>query len=249
MDNSTYVALSLAQSMRRDLDVTANNIANANTAGFKGEHIVFESYLHKGGAENAETEISFVAETGSFTDDSQGALSQTGNALDVALLGKGWLSYRTEDNQIAYGRDGRFTVDTDGALVTLSGARVLDTGGGEISIPPGAGDIEIARDGTISSSIAGPIARIGVFDLPDLQALNRLGNGMLVRPPGTGTGLQVPAERTEVVQGSIESSNVQPVTEMTRLMEIQRSYERAINLMNGSDELRRDTLQRLGRLG
>ncbi|MFD2853661.1 flagellar basal body rod C-terminal domain-containing protein [Seohaeicola zhoushanensis] len=72
---------------------------------------------------------------------------------------------------------------------------------------------------------------------------------MLVRPPGTGTGLQVPAERTEVVQGSIESSNVQPVTEMTRLMEIQRSYERAINLMNGSDELRRDTLQRLGRLG
>ncbi|MFD2853660.1 flagellar hook-basal body complex protein [Seohaeicola zhoushanensis] len=122
--------------MRRDLDVTANNIANANTAGFKGEHIVFESYLHKGGAENAETEISFVAETGSFTDDSQGALSQTGNALDVALLGKGWLSYRTEDNQIAYGRDGRFTVDTDGALVTLSGARVLDTGA-EKSRSPG----------------------------------------------------------------------------------------------------------------
>ena len=249
MDNSTYVALSLAQSMRRDLDVTSNNIANANTVGFKGEHIVFESYMHRGGAENAGSEISFVAETGSFTDDSQGPLTQTGNALDLALLGKGWFSYRTDQGETAYGRDGRFTLDTEGTLVTLTGAKVLDTGGGEISIPPGAGDLEIARDGTISSSIVGPIARIGVFDLPDLQAYERLGNGMLARPQGAGVSMPPPATRTEVVQGSIEGSNVQPVAEMTRMMEIQRAYERAINLMNDGDGLRRDTLARLGRLG
>ena len=249
MDNSTYVALSLAQSMRRDLDVTSNNIATANTAGFKGEHLVFESYLHKGGQAADDEQISFVADSGSYTDDSQGPMSQTGNSLDIALLGKGWISYRTEDNKLAYGRDGRLALDPNGTLVTLTGAKVLDESGGEISIPPDAGEIEIARDGTISSATSGPIARIGVFDLPDLQVLERMGNGMLTRPEGSPASIAVAATGTEVVQGAIEGSNVQPVTEMTRLMEIQRSYERAINLMNGGDELRRDTLQRLGRLG
>ncbi|MCB1342123.1 MAG: flagellar basal-body rod protein FlgF [Pseudooceanicola sp.] len=247
MDNATYVALSLAQSMRRDLDVTSNNIANANTAGFKGEHMRFESYVHKGGADNGGKDISFVAEAGSWTDDAQGALTQTGNALDVAVLGTGWMAYRVEGNQTAYGRDGRLTVDADGTLITLSGIPVLDTGGSPISIPQGAGDIEIARDGTMSGALTGPIARIGVFDLPDLQAYDRLGDGLLIRRTPGGTP-PAPATRTDVVQGSIENSNVQPVVEMTRLMEVQRAYERAISLMNGSDELRQDTLSRLGRV-
>ena len=249
MDNSTYVALSLAQAMRQELDVTANNIANANTAGFKGEHIVFESYLHDRAGVDADQDISFVTDAGSFTDTRQGPMTQTGNPLDIALLGKGWLSYETAEGQIAYGRDGRFAVDQQGNLITMSGARVLDVGGGAIALPPDAGDLTISRDGTISSINNGVIGQIGVFDLPDIQALVRIGNGLLTRSEGAGPApAQISALETEVVQGSIEGSNVEPVTEMTRLMEIQRAYERAVNLMSGEDELRRDTLRRLGQI-
>ena len=246
MDNSTYVSISLAQTMLRDLDVTANNIANANTAGFKGEHLAFESYMHEAD-DDASGEISFVVDVGSYTDVAQGPLTETGNPLDVALMGDGWFSYRTTDGQTGYGRDGRFTVDVQGNLSLLNGARVLDAGGGEIGIPPDAGELTIARDGTISSAAAGPIAQIGVFALPDLQAMERVGDGMLVRALGAPAVNLVEPGRSEVVQGAIEQSNVQPVTEITRLMEIQRAYERAVNLLNGEDELRRDTLQRLGR--
>ncbi|MEC7259849.1 MAG: flagellar basal-body rod protein FlgF [Pseudomonadota bacterium] len=245
MDNSTYVALSLAQAMRRDMDVTTNNIANANTAGFKGEHIVFENYVHQNTGVAEDETVSFVVDKGSYTDTRQGPVAQTGNPLDVALLGQGWLSYETPEGQVAYGRDGRFSVDAQGNLVTLSGARVLDAGGGGIAIPQGAGEIAITRDGTISSPNVGVIAQLGVFNLPDLQGMERLGNGMIAPPAGAPAATRIEAANTEVVQGSIEGSNVSPVTEMTRMIEIQRAYERAINLMSGEDDLRRDTLRRL----
>ena len=246
MDNSNYVALSLAQAMQRDLDVTANNIANANTAGFKGEHIVFESYLHDSADPQVTEDVSFVLDSGSYLDDRQGPLSETGNPLDVALLGKGWFSYRTPEGDMAYGRDGRFVTSPQGDLMPLSGSMVLDAGGGEIALPPGTGDVVISRDGTISTADGGVIAQIGVFDLPELQSLERIGNGMFVRAEGAAPAVQIAALETEVVQGSIERSNIEPVVEMTRLMEIQRAYERAVNLMTAEDDLRRDTLQKLG---
>ncbi len=245
MDNSTYVALSLAQAMERELDMTANNMANANTAGFKGEHMIFESYLLDGAGVQEGEDISFVLDKGSFLDTTQGPVSQTANPLDLALLGQGWFSYETTDGQLAYGRDGRFTLDTQGNIITLNGSRLLDVGGGSITVPQDAGELTIARDGTISSAANGVLGQIGVFDLPDLQSLELIGGGMFVRPDGSKAPLQVSSVNTEVVQGSIEGSNIEPVMEMTRLMQVQRAYERAINLMNDEDDLRQTTLQRL----
>lgn len=246
MDNTGYVALSLAQAMRRELDVTSNNIANASTAGYKGEHIVFENYLHDDAGLNESEDVSFVLDTGSYLDARQGPVSETGNPLDVAILGQGWLSYQTPEGQTAYGRDGRFAVNAQGTLVTLSGAPVLDTGGGVINIPQDAGEVMISRDGTISTANNGPIGRLGLFALPDLQALDRIGAGMFVRAEGAPPAVALAATDSEIVQGSIEGSNVQPVVEMTRMIEIQRAYERAVNLMSSEDDLRRDTLRRLG---
>jgi flagellar basal-body rod protein FlgF len=246
LDNSSYVALSLAQAMRRELDVTSNNIANANTAGFKGEHIVFENYIHDDAGLTEDENVSFVLDKGSYLDARQGPVSQTGNPLDVAVLGKGWLSYTTPDGQQAYGRDGRFAISAQGTLVTLNGSTVRDTGGGAINIPQDAGEVMISRDGTISSSNNGVLGRLGLFDIPDLQGLNRIGGGMFVRPEGAPAPPALTATDSEIVQGSIEGSNVQPVVEMTRMIEIQRAYERAVNLMSGEDDLRRDTLRRLG---
>ncbi|MDX1820439.1 MAG: flagellar basal-body rod protein FlgF [Paracoccaceae bacterium] len=247
MDNSTYISLSLATALRRELDVTANNMANASTAGFKGERVVFSSYLHRDTAA-ATGDTSFLIDRGSYVDQQQGAITLTGNMLDVALKGEGWFGYETPQGQRAYGRDGHFAVDAQGALITMSGARVLDLGGNPINLPPDAlNDLSISRNGTISSLANGVISQIGVFTLPDVQSYERIGNGMFIAPDLEGVRPALPDTTTEVVQGAIEGSNVQPVVEMTRMMSIQKAYERAVELMNGEDDLRRDMLRRVGR--
>ena len=245
MDNSTYISLSLATALRRQLDVTANNMANTSTAGFKGERVVFSSFLHRD--ESAATgDTSFLIDRGSYVDQQQGAITVTGNTLDVALKGEGWFGYETPQGQRAYGRDGHF--DAQGALMTMSGARVLDIGGNPINLPPDAlNDLSISRNGTISSLANGVISQIGVFTLPDVQSYERIGNGMFIQPDLDGIRPAIPDGTTEVVQGAIEGSNIQPVVEMTRMMSIQKAYERAVELMNGEDDLRRDMLRRVGR--
>jgi len=245
MDNSTYVSLSRTSVLMRELDMAANNIANANTAGFKGERMAFEAYMIRAG----DHETDFVLDAGSFLDEKQGAISYTGNTLDVALQGTGWFSYKTAEGQVAYGRDGQFNIDTQGNLVTLNGDHVLDDGGGLINFPPDTANIAvISADGTISAEGNGTIAKIGVFTIPNLQSFERIGAGRFIPPSENDGKAEVIADTsTQVVQGAIEGSNVQPVLEMTRLISIQRAYEQSIKLMDGEDDLRRKTLQRIGR--
>jgi len=246
MDNGTYVSLSLATAMRNALDVTANNIANASTAGYKGEHVVFEALLQDNTA-LGDDQAAFVSDTGSYIDTRPGALSQTGNPLDVALNGDGWFGYQTGDGRTAYGRDGRFALSPDGNLVTLNGARVLDPGGAPIALPPDVGgEVTISQDGTISTLAGGVIGRVGLFDLPDAQGYERIGAGMFVPPEGAADTARPAGDATRVVQGAIEASNVQPVVEMTRLMAIQQAYERALKLVSSEDDLTRDMLRRIG---
>ncbi|SDG46668.1 flagellar basal-body rod protein FlgF [Sulfitobacter delicatus] len=243
MTETTHISMSLATSLQRQLDITANNIANASTAGYKGEHVVFESLLQDKST-SSDDQAAFVSDTGSYIDTRPGALSQTGNPLDVALHGEGWFSYQTPEGEQAFGRDGSFTIDTQGNLTLLSGAKVLDAGGAPIQLPTeGLGEINISEDGTISGSETGPLGRIGVFDVPEIQSYKRLGAGMLVAPEGAAK--PGPAEGTAVRQGSLELSNVNPVREMTRLIDVQRAYERTNSLMGNADDLRRDSLKRI----
>ncbi|SFT08982.1 flagellar basal-body rod protein FlgF [Sulfitobacter marinus] len=243
MTETSHISMSLASSLQRQLDMTANNIANTNTAGFKGEHVVFESLLQNDpGA--GEDPAAFVSDTGSYIDTRPGALSQTGNPLDVALHGEGWFSYQTPEGQAAFGRDGSFRLDPQGNLTLLSGAKVLDQAGGPITLPTeGIGALSISEDGTISGEGTGPLARIGVFDIPDIQSYKRAGFGMLTAPEGADA--PKPAASTQVMQGTLEMSNVNPVREMTRLIDVQRAYERTNALMGNSDTLRRDALKRI----
>ncbi|MGR3321958.1 MAG: flagellar hook basal-body protein, partial [Pseudooceanicola sp.] len=232
--------------LERQIDVTANNLANVNSHGFKAERILFESYLHEDGGQDVGEGTNFVIDRGSYLDDSQGSLTRTDNPLDVALAGSGWFGYRTEAGQTAYGRDGRLVVDDQGRLTTLNGAQVLDAGGAPINLPPDiAGSVSIGPDGTVSGP-DGAITQIGVFELRDLQSYVRVGNGMLV-PPDGGAGDAVADTTTQVLQGSVEGSNVQAVTEVTRLMQIQKAYQRAVNLLNAEDDLKKNLLGRIGR--
>jgi flagellar basal-body rod protein FlgF len=245
MGNSTLVSLSLTSAVSRELTMTANNIANANTAGFKGERLTFDTYL----VGNGDSGTEYVVSKASFLDEKQGAITFTGNTLDVALQGKGWFSYRTTEGQVVYGRDGRFNVDPQGNLVTLNGDRVLDDGGGDITFPPDTANIAtISRDGTISAEENGTIAKIGVFTLPDIQSFERIGAGRFIPPKETRGKTEATIDpSTQILQGAIEGSNVQPVLEMTRLIDMQRAYERSNKLMDGEDDLRRKTLQQISR--
>ena len=243
MTETSYIGLSLAATLQRQLDITANNIANANTAGYKGEHVLFESYLQKD-VPIGQDAASFVNDSGSYIDTRAGALSRTGNPLDVALNGDGWFGYRTPEGQQAYGRDGSFTLDAQGNLLTTSGATVLNEGGAPIVLPTdGIGELSISEDGSISGIGTGPLDKIGVFQIPDIQSYSRIGSNMMTAPEGAAAPR--PAEGTQVVQGALELSNVNPIREMTRLIDVQRAYERTNTLMGNADTLRSDTLRRI----
>lgn len=246
MDQVTHVALSLATSMERALDVAANNIANANTDGFRAERTTFGAFLAR---EEGRSEVGtrdYVIDRGSWIDGRAGPFARTGNPLDVALSEDGWLSYRLPDGAIAYGRDGNLTVSPDGVLTTHGGAAVLDEGGADILLPVDASTIAIASDGTITNADGDVVSRLGILDIPDADGMVRVGQGLFAPPPGRSLAT-VPSDGARVIQGSLEGSNVVPVVEMTRLIEIQRSYERAAQLMKSQDDLSRDAVRRLGR--
>ena len=244
MDNSSYVALSGQMALRRQLSVVANNMANANTAGYKGEHARFEEYLHKQGP--GKDKVSFVIDQASYLDTRQGGLTQTGNPLDIALQGEGWLAYEGQGGQTLFGRDGRMTISAQGDLVTVSGNRVLDEGGAPISIPQGSGQLSISSDGVVSGQDGAQIATVGVFRVDDIQGYDRLGNGMFAASEELGEAALLPDETTRIAQGFVEESNIQPIVEMTKLMEVQRAYDRSSKLSENADDLRKRTLQTLG---
>ncbi len=245
MDAGTYAALSRATAVQRALAVGANNMANANTPGFKSERALFEAYLGGAGGDS-ETDVSLVLDRGSYLDPSAGSLRVTGNAFDVAIQGEGWFAFQTEDGRTALGRNGQLTKTADGLLVTARGHRLLDDGGAPVQLPAEATGISIARDGTISDSTGDTLGRVGVFRGDGIDGFDRASGAVFVPAGGAEPDL-VPVLDPTVVQGALEGSNVDPVTEMTRLIKMQRAFEQANNAMGAEDQLVDETLRRLGR--
>jgi flagellar basal-body rod protein FlgF len=248
MGSTNYVSLSQAVALQRSLDVSAHNLANTNTAGFKAARPMFASLVDESNGNGPVDSVNYVQDKGDIIDQSQGALAQSGNPLDVALSGEGWFSYETATGQTAFGRDGRLAIGVDGDLVTLTGARILDAGGSPISLPFEVGSqFSIGDDGTISSVDGEILGQIGVFQPPDKSKMTAIGGGLYMSGAGRA-GELVETGQFKIAQGFIEQSNVQPVLEMTRMMEIQRSYERSVNLMNDENDLTKQAIQRLGRI-
>jgi len=243
MGQASYVSLSLATALERSMDLAAHNMANASTAGYKATQALFEAVEPDGATDS--TAISYVQDRGTYTDTAQGALIATGNPLDIALTGPGWFSYQAEGGSTAYGRDGRLTVNSDGQLATLSGAPVLSPAGNPITLPDALGqEIIFTQDGTITDLSGGVLGQIGIFRLPDVNQLVPMGNGMFLSDDSLGN---VEADSdSQLSQGFIEQSNVQPIIEMTRLMDIERAYGRASQLMSESNDQTKQAIQRLG---
>lgn len=245
MDNALYVAMSRQAVLRREMDIVANNVANVDTAGFKVESLISEtqSKALSGGKDSGPRNVQYVLDTGVARDFGQGAMTTTGAPLDVAIEGDGFFQINTDAGE-RYTRDGRFTVDPTGRLVTAAGHPVGGDGGAEIVIDPKKGPVTIARDGTISQGEE-RIGKLGVVRFASLAGLAKDGDGLY------RNGANIPAQAaTDAVlhQGSVEGSNVNAVLEVTRMIEVTREYEKISKLMDQGSDLDRRSIERLGRV-
>jgi flagellar basal-body rod protein FlgF len=214
MESPWLIAISRQAALQRQMDAVANNIANMNTPAYKSEHIMFSEYLVR---PQRNVPLSFVEDKGMVRDLSEGPLTKTGNPFDVALSGDGYFIVNTGNGQ-RYTRSGRFQLDADGQIVNRLGQPVVSEGGQPIVIPPGTRDVSIAPDGTVSADTA-VVGSIGVVRFNDQRAMKREGNN-LYSTNETGT----PDDRTRILQGMLEESNVNPVEEMTKMIEVHRAY-------------------------
>jgi flagellar basal-body rod protein FlgF len=241
LDNTTYVGLSRQMTLRRELDIVANNIANADTAGFKTESLMVasESRLPAKDAQLPHA-TRFVLDSGVARDFGQGSLKQTHNELDVAIEGDAFFSVSTADGE-RYTRDGRFRLDAAGQLVTQTGDPVLGDGG-PIVLRRDGGAPAIAPDGTVSQA-GERVGRLVVVRFDNLSALSKTGDGRYL-----ADGVDpVPAPDARVRQGMLESSNVQSVLEVVNLIEVSRAYERVTKMIDQSQDLSRRAVDRLGK--
>lgn len=243
MDNTLYVSLSRQMTLRKELDVVANNIANADTVGFKVESLMVAADPQTPKATPGARPIQFAFDNGLARDFGQGALTQTGGTLDLGLRGDGFFQVQTA-NGPRYTRDGRFSLDAQGQIVTAAGDPVLSDGGSPVSVDPTKGALLIGPDGTVTqrNQIAG---KIGVVRFASLAALQKDGGSYYQNVSNIGSQA---APDTKIEQGMVESSNVNPVSQITRLIEVSRAYEQISNIMDGNSSLYNEAIQRLGKV-
>jgi flagellar basal-body rod protein FlgF len=244
MDNTLYVGLSRQMTLRHELDIVANNIANADTTGFKVESLMVRTEpLAPAVTLDGPKPVKFVLDHAVARDFGQGQLRQTGAPLDLAIDGQGFFKITTADGE-RYTRDGRFRLDDNGKLVTQAGQPVLDEGGGEIALEPDKGAITIAADGTVSQG-TDRVGKVGVvrFDAPSV--LEKAGDNLF---RNTSNQQPAPAPDARVRQGMLEGSNVNSIAEITRMLEVTRAYESMAKMMDSTAELSRRSVERMGRV-
>jgi flagellar basal-body rod protein FlgF len=240
VDLAGYVALTRASGLARELQSVANNIANLSTTGYRREGVVFAEYVDALPVEGGS--VSMGEARGRYTDELQGALVETGGRLDFAIEGEGYFTVLTPQGE-RLTRAGAFTRNADGVIVNLDGHALLDEGGGEIIVPFEAQTIGMAADGTLSVD-GEPVARVGLAAVEYPTKLFREA-GVLFRADVE----TVPVENGRIVQGFLEQSNVSPVAEMARMVEVQRAYEFGQKLLDQEDERIRLVVRVLGQRG
>jgi len=220
----------------------ANNIANASTNGFRAERTLFQEHLAKTGPVGQRERLSFVDDVGLYRDTREGPLEVTNNNLDLAVRGDGYLVMRTP-GQDMYTRSGRFQIDADRQMVNADGYPVIGANDAPIALQAGAdiNSVRIQGDGTVTTNI-GEVGQIRMVQFADEQLMRKAGHGMYSTDQAT-----LPASRASLLQGSLEGSNVQPVMEMTRMMEMLRDYQSAQKLVDSEHERQRATISRLSK--
>jgi len=236
MDAAGYATLNRQSGLMREMGVVANNIANASTTGFRREGVVFSEYV---AALGQDPSLSMAHASGRHVDLSQSTLSQTGGQFDFAIQGEGFFLIETPQGQHLT-RAGTFTPSAEGELVTPDGHRLLDAGGAPIFVPPDAKSVAMASDGTLSTG-GQPIAQVGLWQPADPLSLRHQAGTMF------SADAVEPAEGATVLQGMLEDSNVEPVSEIARMITVQRAYELGQKFLDSEDGRVCGVIQALGR--
>ncbi|MCH2093595.1 MAG: flagellar hook-basal body complex protein [Rhodobacteraceae bacterium] len=235
MENTGYTTLTRQTGLANEMRIIANNIANMATTGYRQEGLMFSEYV--AGLDQGQS-VSMAAARIGLTSMVQGTLTQTGGALDLAIEGDGFFLVETPNGPRAT-RSGAFSQNANGELVNAQGFRVLDPGEAPIFVPPNGTGFHIAADGTLSAE-GRALGQIGVFDVPDRSSLRR--------EDGVMFASDVPFEvvlDASLNQGFLESSNVDPVGQIARMIEVQRAYEMGQSFLETESERARTALQTL----
>jgi flagellar basal-body rod protein FlgF len=240
MDNTTYIALSRQMALQNQLEVVANNLANVNTTGFKGTDTLFAQYVFKVDQNERafKDKVAFVHDFGLVRNLSQGALNFTDNTFDIALQGEGYFVTQGRGGVENYTRAGAFTKAVDGNLVTMEGRTLLSTNGTPINIPADAGEIVIQGDGSVIENVPDgrTFGQIRVVRFEDERKLKQV-DGTAFRADVGQQAIDVATPK--IAQGVLEASNVTPVSEITRLIALNRAYQETSRMISQEDERKR----------
>lgn len=244
MENAAYIALSRQMTLRRELDIAANNLANVDTAGFKVEQLMVATENGQKARNHAvDGPGRFVLDTGVGRDFRQGLLSQTGNTFDFAIEGDAFFTIGGPEGD-RYTRDGRFRTDDTGRMVTAGGLPVLGEGGAEIILDPTKSAPSVSADGIITQD-GERVGKLEVVRFEALGVLSKDGDGLYVN--SSNEQPQAAAD-ARIRQGMVEGSNVNSILEITNLIEISRSYERMARMIENTNDLSKRSVERLGRV-
>ena len=212
MDNSIYIALSRQNTLFRDMEVSATNLANVTTPGYSAEKLLFSDYLNK----DNNRKDAYANDVSDYRDLSQGSVHMTENPLDMAITGPGYFMVETPFGT-RYTKAGNFQINADGTLMTTQGYPVLGGDGGRITIPAGTKKVDINGAGQITAD-GNDVGEVGISEFKNEQAMTRLGDSLYNTKEAA-----TPAENSRIVQGGLQSSNVNPISELVRVQEVSRS--------------------------
>lgn len=238
MSVSMDVALSAQMSLMKRMETIAHNVANSGTAGFRAEEVSFSALV----SDKTLRPTAFASEGDSYISRESGALKMTGNPLDVAVSGDAWFAINTPGGTV-YTRDGRFKITSAGALQTLNGHSVLDVGGAPIELDATAGTPKVASDGMITQGNR-QVGALGLFRIAPEAELKRYENSGVI--PNRAAEPFLDFTSTQVKQGYVEGSNVNPVLQMTKLIAVSRSFEAVSNAIRDSERRMDNAIRTLG---
>lgn len=246
MDNTNYIALSRQMALWKQMDMVSNNMANMNTAGYKQDDAVFTSYLVQTPDAKGvgSVPLFFTEDYGNFQDFAEGPIVETGNTFDLAIKGDAFFCVETSEGE-KYTRKGQFSLDSEGKMVTDSGAVVLSENNTPFFFAPGEKEISITENGDVLTE-NGVIGRLKLATFADNQKLLKIAGTMFENV--SGNAVQIGSDTAVIAQGAIEKSNVNPIAEMTKLIKVQRSYEYVQQMIDEEHERISNTISTYAQL-
>lgn len=242
MENSIYLGLSRQMALQNNMDTIANNVANVNTPGFRGQNLLFHEFISDPAGSKLDP-LSFVYDDGQYEVTAPGPVKTTGNPLDIALDGPGFIGVVAPSGKVAYTRAGNFQLGAGGILETSAGYPVSSTGGSSITIPADSTEINIDEKGGIHNQ-NGQVGQIKIAEFGDVKTLQALGHNLYLP-----SAPEQPATKTRVKQGVLEGSNVEPVIEMTRMIDTLRSFQNVQNVLQSENDRLRSAIRQLTNQG